>query len=81
MPPHFDGVPIEGKADNGGHLDIVFVCARVGELEAPTKQPPIEEMERELGQVVRLAAADHRALVKAAASAGGHLPGLDASPL
>jgi hypothetical protein len=54
------GVPIQGKRESGGHLDIVLVCARAGEIEAPLKQPSVEEMGRRLAEVVRLAAADHR---------------------
>lgn len=61
------GVPIQGKAKSGGHLDIVFVCARVGELSQPAEQPSIAEMEKTLSAVVALAGADHRAMVKAAA--------------
>lgn len=61
------GVPIQGKRESGGHLDIVFVCARVGELPRPEKQPSVEEMARGLASVVRLAPADHRALAKASA--------------
>ena len=59
------GVPIQGKKASGGHLDIVFVCARVGEVSTPAEQPSIKEMTDELSQAVKLAAADHRALLKA----------------
>lgn len=61
------GVPIQGKRESGGHLDVVLVCARAGEVRTPAEQPSVEEMGRRLADVVRLAAADHRALLKAAA--------------
>ena len=61
------GTPIQGKAASGGHLDVVFVCARAGELSRPAEQPSIEEMGLRLSEVVRLVAADHRALLKAVA--------------
>jgi putative DNA methylase len=59
------GVPIQNKRESGGHLDIVLVCARVGEVTAAADQPSIEEMGEALAAVVRLAPADYRALVKA----------------
>jgi len=65
------GVPIRSKRESGGHLDIVFVCARAGELRHPEPQPSAEEMARALAGVVRLAPADHRALTKAAAVQAG----------
>lgn len=61
------GVPIQGKAEPGGHIDIVFVCAKVGEVSEPLAQPSIDEFERVLSRVVRLVDADRRALAKAAA--------------
>ena len=61
------GVPIQNKRESGGHLDIVLVCARVGEISKPAGQPSVEEMGRRLAEAVRLAAADHRALLKAGA--------------
>ena len=61
------GTPIQGKAASGGNLDVVFVCARAGELSRPAEQPSIEEMGLRLSEVVRLVAADHRALLKAVA--------------
>jgi putative DNA methylase len=61
------GVPIQGKAESGGHIDIVFVCAKVGDVSEPAVQPSIDEMEETLLRVVRLVSADHRALLKAAA--------------
>ena len=60
------GVPLQGK-DNNGHLDIVFVCAKAGEVSAPAVQDSIEEMECRLSERVPLGGADHRALVEAAA--------------
>jgi putative DNA methylase len=60
------GVPLQGK-DNNGHLDIVFVCAKVGEVSEPAVQDSIEEMERRLSERVPLGGADHRALVEATA--------------
>lgn len=60
------GVPLRGKR-NGGHLDIVFVCAKVGDVAEPGQQDSIEEMERVLTERVRLVAADHRALLEASA--------------
>jgi putative DNA methylase len=60
------GVPIQGKAKSGGHLDIVFICGRAGEIAAPAGQDSIEEMERHLSAVVQLVPADHRALLRAA---------------
>lgn len=61
------GVPIQSKRESGGHLDVVFVCALAGEVRAPAEQPSVEEMGRRLAEAVRLVAADHRALLKAAA--------------
>lgn len=61
------GTPIQGKAESGGHLDVVFVCARVGELAQPAEQPTVEEMGQKLSEVVRLVPADQRALLKARA--------------
>jgi hypothetical protein len=58
------GVPLQGK-ENNGHLDIVFVCARAGEVAAVADQDSIEEMGRNLAGRVRLVAADHRALLEA----------------
>lgn len=61
------GTPIQGKSEAGGHIDIVFVCAKVGELAGPAEQPAVGDMGSQLGHVVRLVAADHRALAKAQA--------------
>ena len=60
------GVPIQNKRESGGHLDIVLVCGRAGEVGAVAEQPSVEEMGEALAGVVRLVAADYRALLKAA---------------
>jgi putative DNA methylase len=57
-------VPLHGKQNNG-HLDIVFVCAKVDELRQPAKQDNVEQMGRNLSARVNLVAADYRALVEA----------------
>lgn len=59
------GVPLRGK-ENNGHLDIVFVCAKTGEVTEAAEQDGVEEMGRNLAERVMLVAADHRALVEAA---------------
>lgn len=59
------GVPLRGK-ENGGHLDIVFVCAEAGVIAAPTESS-VDELGVQLSRRVRLVAADHRALLEAAA--------------
>jgi putative DNA methylase len=59
------GVPLRGK-ENNGHLDIVFVCGRAGEVTAPATQDTVEQMGRSLAERVPLVAADHRALLEAA---------------
>jgi putative DNA methylase len=59
------GVPLHGK-ENNGHLDIVFVCAKVGEIGRPQAQDDIEKMGRNLAERVTLVAADYRALLEAA---------------
>jgi adenine-specific DNA methylase len=58
-------VPLRGK-ENNGHLDIVFVCAKAGEVSQPQAQDGIETMGRNLAERVTLVAADHRALLEAA---------------
>ena len=58
------GVPLHGK-ENNGHLDIVFVCARGGEVAEPAVQDSVEEMGQRLAERVTLVAADHRALLEA----------------
>lgn len=59
------GVPLRGK-ENNGHLDIVFVCAKVGEEVVSAQQDSIEEMGLNLSARVPLGSADHRALLEAA---------------
>jgi putative DNA methylase len=59
------GVPLHGK-ENNGHLDIVFVCAKAGEVTESGAQDSVEEMGRKLSERVTLVAADHRALLEAA---------------
>lgn len=59
------GVPLRGK-ENNGHLDVVFVCGKAGEVAAPAEQDDAEAMGRALAERVTLVAADHRALVEAA---------------
>jgi hypothetical protein len=61
------GVPIMGKKEPNGHLDIVFVCGRVGEVDEPAEQDSVEDMGLALSARVTLVAADHRALLQAAA--------------
>lgn len=59
------GVPLRGK-ENNGHLDIVFVCGKAGEVSQPAVQDTVHEMGRKLAERVTLVAADHRALLEAA---------------
>lgn len=59
------GVPLRGK-ENNGHLDVVFVCGKAGEVAAPAAQDDAEAMAVALAERVTLVAADHRALVEAA---------------
>jgi adenine-specific DNA methylase len=59
------GVPLRGK-ENNGHLDIVFVCAKAGEVDRAEAQDDIETMGRNLAERVTLVAADYRALLEAA---------------
>lgn len=58
-------VPLRGK-ENNGHLDIVFVCGRAGEVRQPVAQDSVEEMGSNLAARVTLVAADYRALLEAA---------------
>jgi putative DNA methylase len=58
------GVHMLGK-DNGGHLDIVFVCGRAGEVTRPTKAEPAVELGTRLAKHVTLVPADYRALLRA----------------
>lgn len=64
------GVPLQGK-ENNGHLDIVFVCAKAGEVSEPVQQDSVETMGTRLSERVRLVAADHRALLQATAVQAG----------
>ena len=57
-------VPLQGK-ENNGHLDIVFICARAGEIPASAEQDSIPHMTQKLMAKVKLVAADHRALAEA----------------
>lgn len=59
------GIPLRGKVNNNGHLDVVFVCGRVSEVVAAAQQDNIFVMEEKLRAKVPLVGADHRALVKA----------------
>lgn len=59
------GVPLRGK-ENNGHLDVVFVCAKAGDVATPIGEESIEEMGRNLAERVPLVAADYRALLEAA---------------
>ena len=59
------GVPLQGK-ENNGHLDIVFVCAKVRQAEEPQAQDTPEAMGRNLAERVTLVSAEYRALLEAA---------------
>lgn len=58
-------VPLQGK-NNNGHLDIVFVCAKQGEISAPAEQDSPGLMLQRLTAKVTLVPADHRAVNEAA---------------
>lgn len=58
------GVPLRGK-ENNGHLDIVFVCAKVGEIDRYAEQDSVEQMGLNLSKRVTLVTADYRALLEA----------------
>lgn len=58
------GVHMLGK-DNGGHLDIVFVCGKVGEVRNLIKAEPAAELGTRLARHLTLVPADYRALLKA----------------
>jgi putative DNA methylase len=60
------GVPLRGK-DNNGHLDVVFVCAKIGELAKPLPSDSPTEVGARLAHYVDLVPADYRALLQAAA--------------
>jgi putative DNA methylase len=58
------GVPLRGK-ENGGHLDIVFVCGKPGEVKKSIASEPAVELGARLAKHLTLVAADYRALLKA----------------
>jgi adenine-specific DNA methylase len=58
------GVPLRGK-DNGGHLDIVFVCGKPGEVKKMIKAEPAAALGTRLAKHLTLVPADYRALLKA----------------
>ncbi len=58
------GVPLRGK-DNGGHLDIVFVCGKPGEVKKMIHAEPAAELGARLAKHLTLVPADYRALLKA----------------
>jgi adenine-specific DNA methylase len=58
------GVHMLGK-DNGGHLDIVFVCGKVGEVKKLVKAEPATDLGAKLAKHLTLVPADYRALLRA----------------
>jgi putative DNA methylase len=58
------GVHLLGK-DNGGHLDIVFVCGKAGEVKKMIRAKPAAELGAKLAKHLTLVPADYRALLKA----------------
>ena len=58
------GVHMLGK-DNGGHLDIVFVCGKAGEVTTLIKTEPAADLGARLAKDLTLVPADFRALLKA----------------
>ena len=60
------GVPLRSK-NNNGHLDIVFVCGRAGEIRNPEPSEPSADLGTKLAEGLALVAADYRALLEAAA--------------
>jgi putative DNA methylase len=58
------GVHMLGK-DNGGHLDIVFVCGKAGEVAKMIKAEPAADLGAKLAKHLTLVPADYRALLKA----------------
>lgn len=58
------GVPLRGK-DNGGHLDIVFVCGKPGEVKKMIKAEPAAALGARLAKHLTLVPADYRALLNA----------------
>ncbi|HKH44896.1 MAG TPA: hypothetical protein VKM72_09575 [Thermoanaerobaculia bacterium] len=60
------GVPLRGK-DNNGHLDIVFICGKAGEIRNPKPSEPAADLGARLAEHLTLVPADYRALLEAAA--------------
>lgn len=60
------GVPLRGK-DNNGHLDIVFICGKAGEVRSPKPSESASELGAKLAEHFTLVPADYRALIEAAA--------------
>lgn len=58
------GVHMLGK-DNGGHLDIVFVCGKAGEVKKLIPAEPAADLGTKLAKHLTLVPADYRALLKA----------------
>jgi adenine-specific DNA methylase len=58
------GVHMLGK-DNGGHLDIVFVCGRTGEVNKLIPTETAADLGTKLAKHLTLVPADYRALLKA----------------
>jgi adenine-specific DNA methylase len=58
------GVHMLGK-DNGGHLDIVFVCGKVGEVKRLIKSESAADLGAKLATHLTLVPADYRALLRA----------------
>jgi putative DNA methylase len=58
------GVHMLGK-ENGGHLDIVFVCGKVDEVKKLVKTEPAADLGTRLAKHLTLVRADYRALLKA----------------
>jgi hypothetical protein len=58
------GVHMLGK-DNGGHLDIVFVCSKIDQVKKMIRAEPAAELGTKLAKHLTLVPADYRALLKA----------------
>lgn len=58
------GVHMLGK-DNGGHLDIVFVCGKAGEVKRLIPAEAATDLGTKLAKHLTLVPADYRALLKA----------------
>jgi putative DNA methylase len=58
------GVHMLGK-DNGGHLDIVFVCGKAGAVKRLIQGEPAAELGTRLARHLTLVPADYRALLNA----------------